>query len=79
LQGEVSWRLFQWPRALIPDDPVGACFNPEAAGWTTKYTKHTKNDQIAKRTLLTCPLWTSAAPSFCQFVYFVYFVVPTAH
>jgi hypothetical protein len=38
------------PVSTIPDHLVDACSTPEATGRATKYTKHTKNERLTKKT-----------------------------
>ena len=59
-------------------EPPGGPLSQRTAAQTTKYTEHTKNERFTKRTVLTHPVGTSVAPNLRQFVYFGYFVVPTA-
>jgi hypothetical protein len=57
----------------------GHTLNPNTAGRTTKYTKHTKDERLTGGTLLNGLVGTSVVPNVREFGYFGYFVVLTAH
>ena len=61
-----------------PVSPDPQRFIQRTAAQTTKYTKHTKEERLTKRTRLTCRVDTWVAPFLRHFVCFVYFVVPSA-
>ena len=54
----------------MPDKPS----SPRTAVQTTKYTKHTKDERLTKRTRLTRRGDILAAPNLRRIICFVYFV-----
>ncbi len=79
---KVQGSRFKVPRPIpailhLPSSPIPRPRTPgEKAVETTKYTNHTKDERLTKRTRLAHPVSASVGPNLCPFVYFEYFVVP---